>query len=123
MGAIRAGLPIYKKLEVIEWIEREGECVPSRAAAHFGAKGWKVDARMCRRWWNQRNDIREAANCAFRLPGAGRKPILGSYEKNRWPYSNKEPMSLNFCESGLYSIQSRLLIRRNTLDGLNWCVP
>lgn len=80
MGAIRAGIPVHQKQELIKWIEEHGDGVPSRAAKHFVALGWRIDARMCRRYWNQREEIEAMDGSAYRVQGAGRKPILGGFE-------------------------------------------
>lgn len=82
MGAVRMGFHIHEKLEVISWIQEHGGGVPSRAAVHFKAKGWKVDARLCRCWWSQRFELKKADGTAFRVGGGGRKPILGGYEND-----------------------------------------
>lgn len=80
MGMVRQAIPIAKKVEVIDYIEKNCDCVASRAAAHFVAQGWKIDERVCRRLWSNRDTIRRAASAAYRLPGAGRKPVMGGLE-------------------------------------------
>ncbi|KAJ0400827.1 hypothetical protein P43SY_008615 [Pythium insidiosum] len=80
MGAIRKSFRVHEKVEVITWIEEEGGGVPSRAAAFFRSRGWDVDARMCRRWWAQREKLKEVDSFSFRVQGGGRQPILGGLE-------------------------------------------
>lgn len=79
MGPVRASISIATKIEVIDWIEKNGG-VASRAAAHFKAKGWKIRERDCRKWWSDRIVIRCDFDRSFRLSGGGRKPVLGALE-------------------------------------------
>ncbi|KAG4243424.1 hypothetical protein PC116_g8720 [Phytophthora cactorum] len=39
----RIPIIIWRKQEVLRWIEEDGDGVPTRAIKHFSAKGWKLD--------------------------------------------------------------------------------
>lgn len=71
----RQAIPIWRKQEVIQWIAEEGENKPSRAEAHFRAKGLDVDGAAIRKWWRCRDEIMAAKPHQKRLSGGGRKPI------------------------------------------------
>lgn len=62
-------------------MDRTNGGLPSRAIAHFKAQRWRVNARMCRRWWGQRDQLREeGATQTYRVAGGGRKPFLDGHE-------------------------------------------
>eukprot|EP00644_Phytophthora_capsici_P002192 jgi/Phyca11/114952/e_gw1.27.538.1 len=73
MTSRRNSISIWKKKEVIDWINTTGEGVPSRAAAHFRSLGWNFDPATARRWWRQRDEIWAAKPTQMRLAGGGRK--------------------------------------------------
>ncbi len=77
----RQAIDIGRKKEVIDWIANEGESKPTRAIAHFRAKGWSLDGGTVRRWWRLRDKIREAASHQLRLAGGGRKPLSETLEE------------------------------------------
>ncbi|GLE02856.1 hypothetical protein PINS_up011720 [Pythium insidiosum] len=48
-----------EKLEVIEWIEKDGGGVPTRATSYFqNTKGWQVSSAQIRYWWKKRDEIK-----------------------------------------------------------------
>lgn len=80
MAQRRRSIEVWRKLEVIDWIEVHGEGKPTRAAAHFAKEGWYLDPAVCRKWWRQRERLRATTPTHKRLSGAGRKTALGDVE-------------------------------------------
>lgn len=72
----RTPIDIWRKQEVIRWIDNEGGGVPTRAVKHFRALGWSIDGGAVRKWWRARDEILAADPKTRRLPGAGRKKTL-----------------------------------------------
>ncbi|GMF51781.1 unnamed protein product [Phytophthora fragariaefolia] len=73
-------ISIWKKQDVINWIDTAGEGVPSRASAPFRSLRWNFDSATARRWWCQREEILAAQPTQQRVAGGGRKPALGALE-------------------------------------------
>lgn len=69
----RTPIDIWRKQEVIRWIDNEGGGVPTRAVKHFRSLGWSIDGGAVRKWWRARDEILAADPKTRRLPGAGRK--------------------------------------------------
>lgn len=69
----RTPIDIWRKQEVIRWIDNEGGGVATRAVKHFRALGWSIDGGAVRKWYRARDDILAADPKTRRLPGAGRK--------------------------------------------------
>jgi len=77
----RVSKSISEKREVLDWIDRHANGVPSRAYRHFSVeKGWKISAAQIRYWYKNRDAIRRASNEQLRLRGAGARPRLGEIE-------------------------------------------
>ncbi|OWY96439.1 hypothetical protein PHMEG_00033291, partial [Phytophthora megakarya] len=64
---------MWKKKEVVGWIENVGDRVSTRAARHF-------NPGTARRWWRQRVENWEAAPAQMGVAGVGRKPVLENLE-------------------------------------------
>lgn len=80
MSRKRTPIELWKKQEVIKWIDTEGGGVPTRAVKHFRTQGWDLDPGTVRAWWRNREEIEAAEPTQKRLKGGGRKPILGELE-------------------------------------------
>ncbi|KAG2961793.1 hypothetical protein PC118_g21776 [Phytophthora cactorum] len=72
---------IWRKQEVLRWIEEDGDGVPTRAIKHFSAKGWKLDGGSVRRWWRDREQLLAADPASRRRAGGGRRPLSGAMEE------------------------------------------
>ncbi|KAE9049310.1 hypothetical protein PR003_g3341 [Phytophthora rubi] len=80
MAGKRNSISMWKKKEVVDWINSEGDGVASRATAHFRTLGWSLDPALARRWWRQREEKWAARPTQQRVSGGGRKPALGELE-------------------------------------------
>ncbi|KAG3041714.1 hypothetical protein PC121_g23305 [Phytophthora cactorum] len=77
----RIPISIWRKQEVLRWIEEDGDGVPTRAIKHFSAKGWKLDGGSVRRWWRDREQLLAADPDSRRRAGGGRRPLSGAMEE------------------------------------------
>ncbi|KAG2759557.1 hypothetical protein PC119_g25872 [Phytophthora cactorum] len=77
----RIPISIWRKQEVLRWIEEDGDGVPTRAIKHFSAKGWKLDGGSVRRWWRDREQLLAADPASRRRAGGGRRPLSGAMEE------------------------------------------
>ncbi|KAG2897409.1 hypothetical protein PC117_g22796 [Phytophthora cactorum] len=77
----RIPISIWRKQEVLRWIEEDGDGVPTRAIKHFSAKGWKLDGGSVRRWWRDREKLLAADPASRRRAGGGRRPLSGAREE------------------------------------------
>ncbi|KAG2870616.1 hypothetical protein PC117_g28460 [Phytophthora cactorum] len=77
----RIPISIWCKQEVLQWIEEDGDGVPTRAIKHFSAKGWKLDGGSVRRWWRDREQLLAADPASRRRAGGGRRPLSGAMEE------------------------------------------
>ncbi|KAG4039770.1 hypothetical protein PC123_g24680 [Phytophthora cactorum] len=77
----RIPISIWRKQEVLRWIEEDGDGVPTRAIKHFSAKGWKLDGGSIRRWWRDREQLLAADPASRRRAGGGRRPLSGAMEE------------------------------------------
>ncbi|KAJ0392405.1 hypothetical protein P43SY_000090 [Pythium insidiosum] len=81
MPSRRLSKSMAEKLEVIEWIEKEGGGVPTRATSYFqNTKGWQVSSAQIRYWWKKRDEIKASSPTQLRLKGGGAKPQLDVIE-------------------------------------------
>eukprot|EP00644_Phytophthora_capsici_P018802 jgi/Phyca11/132226/e_gw1.143.17.1 len=80
MASRRNSIPLWKKKEVLDWVNSAGDGIPSRAVSHFRSRGWDLDPGTVRRWWRNREDIWAAKPYQQRLSGGGRKKALGELE-------------------------------------------
>ncbi|KAG3160715.1 hypothetical protein PC128_g21003 [Phytophthora cactorum] len=77
----RIPITIWRKQEVLRWIEEDGDGVPTRAINHFSAKGWKLDGGSVCRWWRDREQLLAADPASRRRAGGGRRPLSGAMEE------------------------------------------
>ncbi|KAG3057544.1 hypothetical protein PC121_g14785 [Phytophthora cactorum] len=77
----RIPISIWRKQEVLRWIEEDGDGVPTRAIKHFSPKGWKLDGGSVRRWWRDREQLLAADPASRRRAGGGRRPLSGAMEE------------------------------------------
>ncbi|KAG2926569.1 hypothetical protein PC117_g14844 [Phytophthora cactorum] len=77
----RIPISIWRKQEVLRWIEEDGDGVPARAIKHFSAKGWKLDGGSVRRWWRDREQLLAVDPASRRRAGGGRRPLSGAMEE------------------------------------------
>ncbi|KAG2776142.1 hypothetical protein PC129_g17772 [Phytophthora cactorum] len=49
--------PLWKKKEVLDWINTAGEGIPSRAVPYFRERGWDLDSGTMRLWWRKCDEI------------------------------------------------------------------
>lgn len=78
----RLTIDLWKKQEVIELIEKESGGVPSRAARHYLAQGWKLDSGSVRKWRRMRDKSMAVDPRSRRLPGRGHKLLSDSMKEN-----------------------------------------
>ncbi|KAF4036725.1 hypothetical protein GN244_ATG11438 [Phytophthora infestans] len=63
MPSQRVPKSIAEKKEVLDWIDRYADGVPSRAFNHFAVKrGWKISAAQIHYWYKIREVIRQASS-------------------------------------------------------------
>ncbi|KAG3178290.1 hypothetical protein PC128_g16453 [Phytophthora cactorum] len=77
----RIPISIWRKQEVLRWIEEDGDGVPTRAIKHFSTKGWKLDGGSVRRWWRDREQLLAADPTSRRRAGGGRRPLSGAMKE------------------------------------------
>ncbi|KAG2886566.1 hypothetical protein PC115_g20638 [Phytophthora cactorum] len=84
----RIPISIWRKQEVLRWIEEDGDGVPTRAIKHFSAKGWKLDGGSARRLWRDREQLLTADPASRRRAGGGRRPLSGAMEEALYDEGN-----------------------------------
>ncbi|KAG6943336.1 hypothetical protein JG688_00017653, partial [Phytophthora aleatoria] len=70
----RNAFPLWKKKEVLDWVNTPGEGTPSHAVPYFCER---VDPGPVRRWWCKRDEILGRDPHQQRMAGGGRKKALG----------------------------------------------
>ncbi|KAG3070354.1 hypothetical protein PI125_g22998 [Phytophthora idaei] len=78
----RVPISVWRQQGVLQWIDEEGDQVPTRAIKYFRSKGWKLDGGSVRRWWRDRAKILAADPGSLRVPGGGRRPLSAAMEED-----------------------------------------
>eukprot|EP00644_Phytophthora_capsici_P018157 jgi/Phyca11/114117/e_gw1.25.622.1 len=73
-------IPLWKKKEVLDWVNLAGDGIPGRAVSHFRSRGWDLHPGTVRRWCRNREDIWAAKPYQQRRSGGGRKKALRELE-------------------------------------------
>ncbi|OWY97444.1 hypothetical protein PHMEG_00032020 [Phytophthora megakarya] len=69
-GHTRVSKTAADKLEVIDWIEKYGNGVPTRALTYFrDERGWIVSGSQNRQWWKKKKPLRETGTTRRRVAG------------------------------------------------------
>ncbi|POM58542.1 Hypothetical protein PHPALM_36794 [Phytophthora palmivora] len=76
----RNAIPIWRKQEVISWIDNEGNGVPTCDENHFRNLGLDIDGASIRKWYRHKEEIMAAKPHQRRLGGGGRKPLSKNME-------------------------------------------